>query len=884
MDSRSPRKFIQAGGGGIVPQLDAPTSASNAGERRVTIRCQQSSISLPITPDTSPVDILYSAANLMTHPIDPQTSILLESYYTFGLERRLRRYERIRDVMNSWDRDSQFALQILLDEPPERTKDLAIENVSRSIDGPPGFVNFPIQHSQKPGRWNKRLLTLLDNGQLYSHKKKDAKLTDKDSLALCMLSDFDLYQISDEDMLRSLRPPKKHSFAIKSQQKSSVFLNTENFVHFFNLDDPQVAHDLQHCVHRWRSWYLVNKKVDLGKKEKALHILGTDADDASKSMDIARSGRHRLKVSVDETPYTIGTFTPLIDMDRFDKPIEEFGKDFLPPTTTTVAAAAVKTDVPLRARGNTVGKSHQPPATLLASNSTQSPKSPPLPATRIDVFAKDDEFKATGLLGKTYDGMKQQAETRTSDEQPTDGPFTGGGLLESHKQEVVLKQQQHRQEQLQRQAEQVRQLNRSNTTAAKANGSAMTRSNTTVGTKHKAALPRSNTVLHSSSSTPVSRTHTPAGATGPTAVPPIPRSHTTVHEVNSAPISRSKTVAARRAPVMEVEPPLPQRAHIEAEPLPRRAPVAEPEPLVRRAHTMEAEPSTHRAHVEPVPTHRPLVELASSHRPHVEPVPHRAHVEPVSSHRTHVEPVASSRRAHAEPEPSSRRAPAVEQDSSSRQRSRSRSRTRPSTANVPGATRPSTSDGASYGRQRDKPAPLLDMAPAIPEIPTAWRDKVGRGIRAPTGAPLISMATDTRIAQQHQRLPGMLGSPPISPPGVARRATTKVSTAQRGASAGMPVPAVPAGGLGAPQTGRRRSQSTAATSERRRLASQEARPPLPLISGAGTGPRHHVPSSSRKRDDDEDVPLINFVDRARGRDMGSRGIEARSRSGPLRQM
>lgn len=33
MAATSSQRFIQAGGGGIVPQLDAPNSASNAGER-----------------------------------------------------------------------------------------------------------------------------------------------------------------------------------------------------------------------------------------------------------------------------------------------------------------------------------------------------------------------------------------------------------------------------------------------------------------------------------------------------------------------------------------------------------------------------------------------------------------------------------------------------------------------------------------------------------------------------------------------------------------------------------------------------------------------------------------------------------------------------------
>ncbi|GKT84958.1 LOW QUALITY PROTEIN: ubiquitin-like protein [Colletotrichum tofieldiae] len=311
-----PSRFIQAGGGGIVPQTDAPTSASNAGERRVTIRCLQSSISLPVTPDTTPNEILYSAANLMTHNINPQTSVVLECYFSYGLERRLRRYERVRDVMNSWDRDTQHCLLIVPGDSVDKYPHLNLE----------GLVNFVLYHCNRPGKWNKRYITLMESGQVFFSKKKDAKLSDKDAVSLCHLSDFDIYEVTEKDMLKNIRPPKKNCIAIKSQQKNSVFQNTENFIHFFATDDSRLAGDFQRIIHGWRSWYLVNKKVDLTKKTKSHH--SSVEKPASTASGLSRNGTvHRTRTSVDETPYTIGTFSPLLDMDKFDKPIDDYGKD-----------------------------------------------------------------------------------------------------------------------------------------------------------------------------------------------------------------------------------------------------------------------------------------------------------------------------------------------------------------------------------------------------------------------------------------------------------------------------------------------------------------------------------------------------------------------------
>ncbi|KAK6219769.1 hypothetical protein QIS74_05271 [Colletotrichum tabaci] len=618
-----PSRFIQAGGGGIVPRTDAPASASNAGERRVTIRCLQSSISLPVTPDTTPSEILYSAANLMTHNINPKTSVVHECYFAFGLDRRLRRYERVRDVLNSWDRDTQHCLLIIPGDSVDTNPDLNLEGVPRTIDPPPGFANFALYHSQRPGKWNKRYITLMESGQVFSSKKKDAKLSDKDAVSLCHLSDFDIYVATEKDIIKTIKPPKKNWVAVKSQQKHSVFQNTENFIHFFATDDTRLAEDFRKTIHGWRSWYLVNKKVDLTKKSKPHH--GGADKAASRAGTLSRSGTvHRTRASIDETPYTIGTFSPLLDMDKFDKPVEDFGKD-----SDRHAARQVEQLSTSRHTHKVVSRSRTTP------NLSQ-----PAAKKLIDPFARDQEFRSGGLLGHGYEGRKQQAEKAAAEEQhqSPDNPFTGGQSLLSQ--------------------------------------------------------------------------------------------------------------------VPEPDRQLPERRG-----------------TVRSSRTMAIDPT---------------------------PVP--------------------------------------------------RSRSRPVAARPTASSRPKTSDGGSSSSgRREMPQPLVDLTPKVPDLPAAWRDAQGRGVKAPSGKPLIDMATgwdqpDANLGPQLQT--------------VTRMGTSKAYPPQRMASQSA--------------ASRPRSRSTAGGGATLRRAVSNEQPTMPS-----------VPRRSSRRDD-EDLPLINFVERDRGRDAVPRVPQGLGRSGTVR--
>ncbi|RKF65683.1 putative pleckstrin-like protein [Golovinomyces cichoracearum] len=250
--------FIEEGGGGIVPQVDAPKSAVNAGERRVLVRFKQSSISLPVNPETTPGEIISSAGDVLGPILLSSSTILLESFTQLGLERRIRKYEHIRDLMNSWDRDTQNSLII------EQTTDAYEKELEAKFvpSEAPAGITVVIHHSQKSGKWNKRYVTLHSSGQMFIAKRAGAKSTDKDYQNICHLSDFDIYTSMSQRVQKNHNPPGKNFYAIKSQQKTTIFLSSQNFVHYFSTDEDVVGKNFYAAVQRWRSWFLANRKGD----------------------------------------------------------------------------------------------------------------------------------------------------------------------------------------------------------------------------------------------------------------------------------------------------------------------------------------------------------------------------------------------------------------------------------------------------------------------------------------------------------------------------------------------------------------------------------------------------------------------------------------------
>ncbi|KAJ5165626.1 uncharacterized protein N7500_007456 [Penicillium coprophilum] len=252
--------YIGVGGTGVVPGLDAPVSAVNAGERRALVKYGDATADITVTPSTQVRDILLDATKHLSRDIDAEKFILMESYSQVGLERPLRRYEHVREVMNSWSHDADNQFIVI---PPSSVDALTQLDAGHAPSGQPSPVTVHIYHSQRRRKWDKRYVTLRSDGQVTISKKENAK----DQTNICHISDYDIYFPSARALNKDIKPPKKLCFAIKSQQKSSMFLSTENFLHFFSTSDKSIADTWYRAVQKWRSWYLVNKK-GVGQKQE----------------------------------------------------------------------------------------------------------------------------------------------------------------------------------------------------------------------------------------------------------------------------------------------------------------------------------------------------------------------------------------------------------------------------------------------------------------------------------------------------------------------------------------------------------------------------------------------------------------------------------------
>ncbi|KAL3476434.1 hypothetical protein BJX99DRAFT_139405 [Aspergillus californicus] len=351
----------------LFPGIDAPVSAVNAGERRVHVQYKKDSLKLSVSPYTSAHDILVAASRTKSE-IDPSRFILMESFTASGLERPLRQYEHVREVMNSWAHDSENVLIIVPAQSIDALGLLDSQNVPKKT---PTDATFHIYYSQKPRKWDKRYLTVRSDGQIILSKKEFAK----EQTNICHLSDFDIYSPTPAFLSHKVKPPKKICYAIKSQQKSSMFLTTENFLHFFATNDKSIADGWYRAVQTWRSWYMVNK-LGAGQPE------GNDETEANVP-------RHQ------DEPAQIRSFKPLLAT------IDNSGEDSEDALVELTRTRKISTR-----RGSS--RDHGPPPSSFPKSFATEPEAS---ATQS---ADGSPFSSAGLLGRTYT-IRQKAMKERED-------------------------------------------------------------------------------------------------------------------------------------------------------------------------------------------------------------------------------------------------------------------------------------------------------------------------------------------------------------------------------------------------------------------------------------------------------------------------------------
>ncbi|KAF2827034.1 hypothetical protein CC86DRAFT_370109 [Ophiobolus disseminans] len=408
---------IRPGGGGAVLGIDAPTSAVNAGDRRVTVVCGKKRILLPVTPTTTPLDLIKTAATILTEPIDVRTAVMQELFVKVSIVRPLRNYEYVRDVMNSWDADNQNELTIIDSELDGIDQDdLLAYKVPETR--PEGMSCF-IQYSSRPGKWSKRYLTLRADGQLVLAKNE--KVKEKDQENVLTMTDYDIYTVTQKKLAR-VKPPKKICFAVKSLQKSNIFADESQYVHFFCTNDRNTATMFYKALQQWRSWYLKYQKGE-GLKKKA---------PAQRKLSGGESGPHASSHNRGESVgshYQLGAFSSLLDLEDFNKKLDsiEVHKPGEFPEDKPLSGLDTRA---MHARKKSLRVKQPPPSAFNRSAPALDTSSQNLArqnSTRRSLDQTEEEtFASGGLLGRTYTHRQREVQNR---EQKQNGPFTEGPSL-----------------------------------------------------------------------------------------------------------------------------------------------------------------------------------------------------------------------------------------------------------------------------------------------------------------------------------------------------------------------------------------------------------------------------------------------------------------------
>ncbi|KAL8659851.1 MAG: hypothetical protein Q9226_000216 [Calogaya cf. arnoldii] len=376
-----------------LPQFDAPKSAVNAGERTVRVKYKEFQVPIVVVPSTTPADVIRCVCEKVATTIDQDSSVMLESFKQLGLERPLRKYEHIRDVLNSWDNDAQNTLIIEQSSTGGQDDDLDVKHVPTKK---PDDASFYLYHSQRPGNWDKRVVMVRSDGQMLVAKPNGGEFS-----SICHLSDFDIYVPTAREMAKKIRPPKRICFAVKSQQKSIMFVSTINFVHFFASNDKRMVMALYTAVQGWRSWYLVNM-MGKGAVQSSQPIGGgqrqatTNMDVGAKPANLVQSPRKKSEAQQDQSNPT--------------KPSPEVSRR---PAMQRLQHSAPQ-DVHPAYRNNVQNDRNDRHPALLKSSSTGT--------------SSTDPFTGGGLLGRTYTQRKkvqQDHETRHSGnpiQAPTSSP------------------------------------------------------------------------------------------------------------------------------------------------------------------------------------------------------------------------------------------------------------------------------------------------------------------------------------------------------------------------------------------------------------------------------------------------------------------------------
>ncbi|KAG2171760.1 hypothetical protein INT43_008140 [Umbelopsis isabellina] len=154
-----------------------------------------------------------------------QSWTLFELANKVGVERPLRDWEIVTDILSTWDQDEKNALLVKkYSYKPTLTPESVLGK--NEFVPPSGHLYF----EYKRGKWHKRSFTVKGNGIYLSRESKKTG-----DAPIVPLANVDVYTLT----IPIKKAPTPFGFILKAQQKARIFENPEDFVFSFCAEDME---------------------------------------------------------------------------------------------------------------------------------------------------------------------------------------------------------------------------------------------------------------------------------------------------------------------------------------------------------------------------------------------------------------------------------------------------------------------------------------------------------------------------------------------------------------------------------------------------------------------------------------------------------------------
>ncbi|KAI3654829.1 hypothetical protein MP228_000209 [Amoeboaphelidium protococcarum] len=195
---------------------------------------------------------------------------LFEIINEYGLERPLRDFEIVTDVMTTWGKESPNSLLL----KKYRYKDsLTAKGAKKSYPKMCGWAYVEL----KKDKWQKRYLELKNDGLYYSKDSKGGEET-----LLCHLDVYDVYTL----MRVKKKAPTKFCFAMKSQENAAVYENPFQYCYYLCVDSLDKMKDWVLSIRSAKSRKLYLESADSSQQQQQQQTPSQSARSSSSSHNV----------------------------------------------------------------------------------------------------------------------------------------------------------------------------------------------------------------------------------------------------------------------------------------------------------------------------------------------------------------------------------------------------------------------------------------------------------------------------------------------------------------------------------------------------------------------------------------------------------------------